>query len=148
MAQIPPFSLPASDGKTYSNTDWASQKVVLYLYPKDATPGCTLEANDFEALKTDFEALGYQVFGLSKDSIKKHENFCAKQNLTFPLLSDSEGALVEALGAWVEKSMYGKTYLGIDRSTFVIENGTIVQEWRKVKPKGHAAEVLRFCVSR
>ena len=144
---VPEFSLPASDGNTYSHTDWKNQKVVLYLYPKDATPGCTLEANEFEALKTDFENSGYQVFGLSKDSIKKHENFCAKQSLTFPLLSDEEGSLIEALGSWVEKSMYGKTYFGIDRSTFVIENGKIVQKWRKVKAKGHAAAVLEFCQS-
>lgn len=145
--QLPQFSLPASDGHTYSQADWVDKKIVLYLYPKDATPGCTLEANEFESLKADFEKQGYQIFGLSKDSLKKHENFCAKQNLTFPLLSDENGSLIEALGSWVEKSMYGKTYFGIDRSTFVIVNGEIVETWRKVKAKGHAAAVLEFCLS-
>lgn len=145
--QIPNFSLPASDGQIYSQKDWESKKVVLYLYPKDATPGCTLEANEFQSLKSEFESCGFEIFGLSKDSVKKHENFCTKQRLTFPLLSDEEGSLIEALGSWVEKSMYGKTYLGIDRSTFVIDNGKIVQEWRKVKAKGHAEEVLNYCRS-
>lgn len=145
--KLPKLSLPASDGNTYTNADWSDKKIVLYLYPKDATPGCTLEANEFEGLQSDFSNLGFEIFGLSKDSLKKHQNFCAKQNLTFPLLSDEDGSFIEALGSWVEKSMYGKTYFGIDRSTFVIVNGKIEHEWRKVKAKGHAAEVLDCCQS-
>lgn len=144
---LPAFSLPASDDNTYTDKDWQDKKIVLYLYPKDSTPGCTIEANEFETLKADFKATGFSVFGLSKDSLKRHENFCTKQNLTFPLLSDEAGDLIEALGAWIEKSMYGKTYRGIDRSTFVIVNGEIVKTWRKVKAKGHAATVLGFCES-
>lgn len=144
---LPAFSLPASDDNTYTDKDWQDKKIVLYLYPKDSTPGCTIEANEFETLKADFEATGFSVFGLSKDSLKRHENFCTKQNLTFPLLSDEAGNFIEALGAWIEKSMYGKTYRGIDRSTFVIVNGEIVKTWRKVKAKGHAATVLEFCES-
>jgi len=143
--KLPNFSLPASDNNTYTDKDWQDKKIILYLYPKDSTPGCTIEANEFETLKSDFEAAGFSVFGLSKDSLKKHENFCTKQNLTFPLLSDEAGELIEALGAWVKKSMYGKTYMGIDRSTFVIVDGEIVETWRQVKSKGHAAAVLAFC---
>ncbi len=140
----PSFSLPASDGKTYTDKDFASGKFVLYLYPKDMTSGCTIEAQDFRDMKAGFEKLGYQVFGLSKDSLKSHEKFCMKENLNFPLLSDEKCELIAALGAWVEKSMYGKKYMGIERSTFVIENGEIVKEWRKVKARGHAVEVLDF----
>lgn len=142
--KLPKFSLPANDGKTYSAQDWANKNIVLYLYPKDMTSGCTLESNDFQAHLKDFQALGFEVFGLSKDDLKSHDKFCEKEALTFPLLSDTEITLIDDLGAWKEKSMYGKTFLGIERSTFVIQNGEIVQEWRKVKVPGHVKSVLDF----
>jgi len=140
--KLPSFSLPASDKKTYTEADFASGVFVLYLYPKDMTPGCTLEANDFQSLLPEFEKLGAQALGMSKDSIERHEKFCTKESLTFPLITDAEMTLIEPLGAWVEKSMYGKKYMGIDRSTFIIKDGEVVHEWRKVKAKGHASAVL------
>jgi len=143
--KLPPFSLPASDGKTYTNKDWQDQKVVLYLYPKDATPGCTIEAHDFQKLYPAFKTADFAVFGLSPDSLASHEKFCAKESLKFPLLADEEGELINGLGSWVEKSIFGKTYMSTDRSTFIIVNGKIVKEWRGVKPAGHAEEVLEFC---
>ncbi len=143
--KLPNFSLPASNGKTYTQEDFKNKKIILYLYPKDMTSGCTLESKIFQSLKTEFEKLDFSIFGLSKDSIKSHEKFCTKEALTFPLLSDEECKLIEALGSWVEKSMYGRTYMGIDRSTFIIVDGTIEKEWRKVKAKGHAEVVLEFC---
>lgn len=143
--KLPAFSLPASNGQTYTDKNWADQKIVLYLYPKDMTPGCTLEAHDFQKYSADFAALGFQVFGLSKDSVSSHEKFCVKDGLSFPLLSDESTDFIAALGSWVEKSMYGKKYMGIDRSTFVIVNGTIVQDWRKVKVPGHVKAVLDHC---
>lgn len=143
--QLPNFSLPAINGKTYSNKDWKNKKIVLYLYPKDATAGCTLEANDFQRLQPNFKTAEFEVFGLSPDSIDLHENFCAKENLEFLLLSDEKGEMIEALGSWVEKSILGKTYMITDRSTFIVVNGKIVKEWRSVKPAGHAQEVLEFC---
>ncbi len=143
--KLPAFSLPASDGQTYTDQDWFDKKIVLYLYPKDMTSGCTLESNDFEAHKTQFSDLGFEIFGLSKDSIVSHEKFCAKENLTFPLLSDESTKFIDALGAWKEKSMYGKKYMGIERSTFVIVNSEILHEWRKVKVPGHVTTVLETC---
>lgn len=143
--KLPAFSLPASDGQTYTDQDWAHKKIVLYLYPKDMTPGCTLEAHDFQKNMTDFAALGFQVFGLSKDSVASHEKFCAKDSLSFPLLSDESTDFIAALGSWVEKSMYGKKYQGIDRSTFIIVDGEIVQAWHNVKVPGHVETVMEYC---
>ena len=143
--QLPKFSLPASDGNTYSDKDWADKNIVLYLYPKDATPGCTLEANAFQKLYTAFKTADFQVFGLSTDSVTSHENFCHSEGLKFPLLADEKGDLINALGSWVEKSLFGKNYMSTDRSTFIIASGKVVQEWRAVKPAGHAEEVLEFC---
>jgi len=143
--KLPSFSLSASNGKTYSEENLASGKFVLYLYPKDMTPGCTIEAQNFRDLAKEFQNFGVEIFGLSKDSVASHNTFCEKESLSFPLLSDEEGGLVAALGAWIEKSMYGKKYMGIDRSTFVIVDGEIIKEWRKVKASGHAQEVLEFC---
>lgn len=145
MQNIPAFSLPASDGKTYTEKDLSQGLVVLYLYPKDMTSGCTTESRDFQSLLPEFEALGARVFGLSKDSIMSHEKFCTKESLTFPLLSDPECSLIEALGAWVEKSMYGKKYMGIERSTFVFRDGKMMHEVRKVKVPGHAQAMLEVC---
>jgi len=143
--QLPKFSLPASDGKTYTDKDWKNKKVVLYIYPKDATPGCTLEANDFQQLYKAFQTSEFEIFGLSKDSVTSHEKFCSAQELEFPLLSDAEGTLISGLSSWIEKTLMGKTYMSTDRSTFILVNGKIVKEWRGVKPAGHAVEVLEFC---
>lgn len=143
--QLPKFSLPVSGDGTISQADLHGRITVLFLYPKDDTKGCTTESIGFSAAKDDFAALNVQIFGLSKDSIKSHEKFIAKHDLTVPLISDEEGGLIEALGAWVEKSMYGKTYMGIERSTFVIDaNGEIVKAWRKVRVPGHIDAVLDF----
>ena len=141
---LPEFDLPTDGGGRLSKADLAGAPAVLYLYPKDDTSGCTKEANAFKALKGDFDALGVRVVGLSKDPVASHDKFKAKHELNFPLLSDEDGGLVEGLGAWVEKSMYGKTYMGVDRSTFLVApDGTIRQIWRKVKVPGHAEAVLR-----
>lgn len=139
----PDFTLPRDGNETVTLSDLRGQKVVLYFYPKDNTPGCTMEALDFTALKDEFAAAGVAVFGISKDSVKKHENFCAKHSLGIPLLSDEEGSVCEDYGVWAEKQMYGKTFWGITRATFLIdETGTVAQVWPTVKVTGHAAEVL------
>ena len=142
-AQAPAFSLPANGGKTLSLSDFKGKKLVLYFYPKDDTPGCTTEGKDFSALKAEFDKAGITVLGVSKDTVAKHEKFIAKHGLSVDLLSDEEGGMLEAYGVWVEKNMYGRTYMGIERSTFLIsQDGTILAIWRKVKVKGHAASVL------
>lgn len=139
---LPSFSLPASDGKTYTEKDFEKGIFVLYLYPKDMTPGCTTESCDFRDAQPNFTKEGVQIFGLSKDPLRSHEKFITKHKLPFVLLSDEETMLISALGAWQEKKFMGKTYMGTVRSTFVIYNGEIVQEWRGVKVKGHVQEVL------
>ncbi len=143
--KLPSFSLPASDGEMYTEKDFSDGTFIIYLYPKDMTSGCTIEAQDFRDLQGDFEKLGIKVFGLSKDSLKSHNKFCEKESLNFLLLSDEDCDLIKKIGSWVEKSMYGRKYFGIDRSTFVIKNGKILHEWRKVKARGHAEMVLEFC---
>lgn len=144
---LPPFSLPASDGKTYTEHDFQDGTFVLYAYPRDMTSGCTLEAQQFQKLLPEFEKQGIRIFGISGDSLKKHASFCEKESLTFPLLADEKRTLLADLDILKEKSMYGKTYLGIDRSTFIIRNGNIKKEWRNVKANGHAEEVLSFLSS-
>lgn len=120
------------------------QNVVIYFYPKDATPGCTTEGRDFQAAIKAFEKLNCTVLGVSKDPMKSHEKFCEKEGFEFPLVSDEDGTLCELFDVFKEKSMYGKTYMGIERSTFLIdETGTLVCEWRKVKVPGHVKEVLK-----
>ncbi|WP_417240786.1 thioredoxin-dependent thiol peroxidase [Celeribacter halophilus] len=144
----PDFTLPRDGGSDITLSDLRGRKVVLYFYPKDNTPGCTTEALDFTALKPQFEAAGATVFGISKDSVKKHENFCAKHDLSIPLLSDENGGVCEAYGVWAEKKMYGKTFWGIVRSTYLIdEEGKVAKVWPKVKVAGHAAEVLEAATS-
>ena len=142
-APAPDFTLPANGGKTVSLSDLRGKAVVLYLYPKDDTSGCTKEAIDFTAHLPAFEAAGAVVLGLSKDTVAKHEKFIAKHDLGIDLLSDEDGAVIEAYGAWVEKSMYGRKFMGIERSTFLIDaDGVLRREWRKVKVAGHAEDVL------
>ena len=141
-AKAPALTVTASDG---SSVDLASPgtPLVLYFYPKDDTSGCTREAQDFTALAGDFKAAGVRVIGVSRDPMKKHEKFIGKYDLKVPLLSDEDGAISNAFGTWVEKSMYGRKYMGMERSTFLIdEEGRVVKAWRKVKVPGHAAEVL------
>ncbi|GAB6052002.1 hypothetical protein JCM17960_08220 [Magnetospira thiophila] len=139
----PPFTLPTDGGKTLSLTDLNGKTVVLYFYPKDMTSGCTTQAEGFRDAIADFEAAGAVVVGVSKDSAKRHDTFKAKHDLPFTLIADEEGALCEPFGVWKEKSMYGRKYMGIERSTFLLDGtGKIVRVWRKVKVTGHVAEVL------
>lgn len=140
---LPEFDLPTGGGGRVTRADLASGRTVLYLYPKDDTPGCTIEAHEFSALLPEFEARGVRVYGVSPDSAKSHDRFSAKCELSVPLIADADKVLIGALGSWVEKSMYGRTYMGVERSTFVIgPEGTVEREWRQVKARGHAAEVL------
>ncbi|WP_322889278.1 MULTISPECIES: thioredoxin-dependent thiol peroxidase [unclassified Yoonia] len=139
----PAISLPRDGGETVNLSDFSGKKVVLYFYPKDDTPGCTTEAIGFTEHAGDFAAAGAVVLGVSKDSVKKHDKFVAKHDLKIALLSDENGDVCERYGTWVEKSMYGKTYMGIERATFLIgTDGKIAQVWPKVKVPGHVDEVL------
>ena len=141
--KAPAFSLPADDGSTVSLKSLAGKKVVLFFYPKDDTPGCTTESIAFSALKKKFEAANTLVFGISKDSIEKHCKFRDKHNLTVRLLSDEEGKMLEAYGVWAEKSLYGRKFMGINRTTLLLdEKGVVRKVWSKVKVNGHAEEVL------
>ncbi len=142
--QLPSFSLSDQKNRIYTEADFSKGLSVIYIYPKDMTPGCTLESQDFRDLKPDFDSLGVSVFGLSKDSVESHCRFESKENLNFSLLSDPDAQLISKLGAWKEKSMYGKTFLGIIRSTFLIRDGVIIHSWMNVKAKNHAQEVLDF----
>ena len=139
----PDFTLPRDGGGTVTLSALRPGKVVLYFYPKDDTPGCTTEALDFTARAAAFAETGTTVIGVSKDSVAKHEKFCKKHGLAMALVSDQNGTTCEDYGVWVEKSMYGKTYMGIERSTFLIDGaGKIARAWPKVSVKGHADEVL------
>ncbi|MBI1418400.1 MAG: thioredoxin-dependent thiol peroxidase [Limimaricola sp.] len=139
----PDFTLPRDGGETVSLSDLKGQVVVLYFYPKDDTPGCTTEALGFSAELAGFAASGATVLGVSKDSVKKHDKFRDKHGLKIALLSDEEGDVCERYGVWVEKSMYGKTYMGIERATFLIgKDGKLARVWRQVKVPGHVDEVL------
>ena len=141
--QAPDFSLPRDGGETITLGNYSGNKVVVYFYPKDSTPGCTVEANDFTRLKAEFDAINVEIAGVSRDSLKRHENFINKQELKIALLSDEDGSMTEAFGVWVEKKNYGRTYMGIERSTFLIdETGKIERIWRKVRVKGHVDAVL------
>jgi len=140
----PEFSLRTGDAGTVSSSDYLGNKaIVLYFYPKDDTPGCTQEACDFRDLETEFTTAGVVIFGVSKDSEASHAKFSRKLSLNFPLLSDPDGTVCEAFGVWVEKMNYGKKYMGIERTTFVIgKDGHIKAVFPKVKVDGHAAKVL------
>ncbi len=141
---MPDFALTTPDGGTVKPSDFAGQKLVIFFYPKDDTPGCTTENKDFSALKGEFDAAGVALLGVSKDPPAKHQKFIAKHGLTAALASDAEeGGLSDALGVWTEKQMYGKTYMGMVRATYLVgADGRIAQVWDKVKVKGHAEEVL------
>lgn len=140
---IPDITLPANDGKTISLSDYKGKNLVLYFYPKDSTPGCTTQGQNFRDAKADFDKANTVILGASRDSVKKHENFIAKQAFNFDLLSDAEEELCKAFDVIKLKKLYGKEYLGIDRSTFLIDaEGVLRQEWRGVKVKGHVEEVL------
>jgi thioredoxin-dependent peroxiredoxin len=139
----PDFTLPRDGGTTVTLSGLRPGKVVLYFYPKDDTPGCTLEAQDFNARMSEFAAAGTTVIGVSKDSVKSHDKFCKKHGLSIILASDEEGTTCEDYGVWVQKSMYGKTYMGIERTTVLIDGaGKVARIWPKVSVKGHADEVL------
>lgn len=139
----PDFTLPQDSGAPVTLSDLRPSPVVLYFYPKDSTPGCTTEALDFSALASDFDALDTKIFGISKDSLKRHENFRTKVGFTVPLLSDAESDVCERYGVWAEKKNYGRTYMGIVRTTLLIDGeGRIARIWSNVKVKGHANEVL------
>jgi peroxiredoxin Q/BCP len=139
----PGFTLPTDGGETLSLSFPRDKAVVLYFYPKDSTPGCTTEAQGFRDRKDDFAARGVEIVGISKDSVKSHDNFKTKHELTFTLVSDIEGTCCEAYGVWVLKKNYGREYMGIERATFLIDkDGKIAQVWRKVRVKGHVDAVL------
>ena len=141
--KVPNFSLPATGEQTIKLSDLKGKKVVLYFYPKDSTPGCTLEGQDFRDNNLKFKRAKTVVLGVSRDSIKSHENFKAKQEFNFDLLSDADETLCKMFDVIKEKNMYGKKVMGIERSTFLIdEKGVLRQEWRKVKVDGHVDEVL------
>lgn len=147
-APAPDFTLPVDGGKTLSLSSLKGKKVVLYFYPKDDTPGCTVEAKEFAELHTTLEKAGAVVLGVSKDSVQKHDKFKAKYCLPFTLVSD-DADMCERYGVWVQKSMLGRKYMGIARVTFLIdEKGIIRHVWPKVKPEGHAADVLATLKSR
>lgn len=141
--KAPDFTLPADDGTEVSLSDFEGKRVVLYFYPKDATPGCTQQACDFRDALPTLKKKGVVVLGVSKDSIASHQKFKAKQSLNFPLLSDADTKVMQAYGAWGEKNMYGKKILGCIRTTVLIgKDGKIERIWPKVKVAGHADEVL------
>ncbi|WP_372422987.1 peroxiredoxin [Salinarimonas chemoclinalis] len=139
----PAFTLPADGGRTVSLSDLAGKAVVLYFYPKDDTSGCTKEAQAFNGMRDAFAAAGAVIVGVSPDSVKSHDKFKAKYELGFDLLADEEKGMLEAYGVWVEKSMYGKKYMGVERTTVLIDGaGRVARVWPKVKVPGHAEEVL------
>ncbi|WP_419799598.1 MAG: thioredoxin-dependent thiol peroxidase [Terasakiella sp.] len=143
-SQAPDFTLPTDGNGELSLSSLRGKKVVLYFYPKDSTPGCTTQAKGFRDEHAAFEAENCIIIGASKDTVKRHDNFKTKQELNFPLVSDAESDLCETYGVWQEKKMYGKTFMGIVRTTFLIdENGIIKKIWPKVKVKDHIAEVLK-----
>jgi peroxiredoxin Q/BCP len=141
--EAPDFTLLADDGRKVSLKDYRGKKVVLYFYPKDGTPGCTREAIEFRDITKEFEKEGAVILGVSKDSIKSHQKFKQKHELPFTLLSDPEGKALDLYGVWKKKSLYGRTFMGTERTTFLIdEKGIVKKVYRKVKAKGHAQVCL------
>lgn len=146
--KAPAFTLPSSDGKKLRLSSLKGGRVVLYFYPKDNTPGCTLEAQEFRDLGKKFTSQNATIIGVSPDDIESHCRFIDKQKLNFLLVADEDHVLCEKYGIWVEKNMYGRKFWGVQRTTVLIdENGKIVKIWQKVKPKGHAEEVLKIIKS-
>jgi len=142
-AKAPSITLKASTGRTVKLSDFKGKPIVLYFYPKDDTPGCTVEAKEFQANLKAFQKVGAIILGISPDDEKSHCRFSEKYGLKFTLLSDEEHQVAKRYGVWVQKSMYGKKYMGVQRATFLIDrNGRIAKVWPKVKPEGHAEEVL------
>jgi peroxiredoxin Q/BCP len=140
---IPQFSLPDQDGKIHNIKDYKGKWVIIYFYPKDLTPGCTTEACNFQEALPDFNSIDAVIFGISKDSVKQHKKFANKYNLQFSLLSDENSDVCEQFGVWQKKSMYGKEYMGIARSTFIVNPaGKIVKVYPKVNVKEHHSEIL------
>jgi peroxiredoxin Q/BCP len=141
--KAPAIDVVSTDGSSV-NLAAPGQSLVLYFYPKDDTSGCTREAQDFTALAPEFEKAGVKVIGVSRDPMKKHDKFIAKYDLAVPLASDEDGRISDAFGTWVEKSMYGRKYMGMERATFLIgSDGRVLRSWRKVKVPGHAQDVLK-----
>ena len=141
--KVAEFSVPATGDKTLSLSDFKDKNLVIYFYPKDSTPGCTLEGQNFRDLYPEFQAANTEILGVSRDSLKRHENFKAKQSFPFDLLSDEDEALCKLFDVIHEKNMYGRKVMGIVRSTFLIDGGGVLKaEWRKVRVKGHADAVL------
>lgn len=141
----PEFELPSSEGNTVKLSDFRGKNVVVYFYPKDMTPGCTTEACDFRDFHNQFQELNAVILGISPDPLKRHAAFIEKYGLPFQLLADEDHKAAEAYGVWTLKKNFGKEYMGIERSTFIIDkNGTLIKEWRKVKVKGHVEEALQY----
>lgn len=141
--KAPALTLPVSGGGELALSKLRGKPVVIYFYPKDNTSGCTKEAQDFQAAMPKFKKAGAEVIGISKDTVASHDKFAAKYDLSFPLMSDAEGKACEAFGTWVEKSLYGRKYMGIERATFLIDaKGVVRNVWRKVKVPGHVEAVL------
>ena len=141
--KIPDLTLPANGGRDVAFKDFKGKKLVVYFYPKDNTPGCTQEGQDFRDRYAEFQAADCEVLGVSRDSVRSHENFAAKYDFPFPLLSDKDERMCQAFGVIVQKKLYGREYLGVDRSTWLFDaDGTLTRSWRKVRVKGHVAEVL------
>jgi len=142
---VPDFQLPCTSNKNFQLSDFKGKNLIIYFYPKDSTPGCTTQGMQFRDHYTDFQRLNTEIFGISRDSLKSHENFKAKFSFPFELLSDTEELACTLFGVMKMKNMYGKQVRGIERSTFVIDaNGILVKEWRAVKVEGHVAAVLHF----
>ena len=136
------------DGKNFSSDEFLGKKLIIYFYPKDDTPGCTKEAIEFSELIEEFKKNNTQIIGISKDSLEKHQKFISKHKLKVKLASDEDLEICKKFGVWVEKSMYGKKYMGIERSTFLFDqNLTLIKEWKKVKVNNHAQEVLEYIIS-
>jgi peroxiredoxin Q/BCP len=142
---VPKFELQDSDGKTVSSADFKGKKHIIYFYPRDFTPGCTIEADEFSKEYKKFQKLGVQIIGISTDDVESHKKFCKKMNIPYVLLSDTDAKVCKKFGVWGKKQFMGKEYMGVHRSTFLVnEKGVVFKAFPSVKPKGHADEVLQF----